>query len=116
MNFIVDIPCTLSGHDSIWITMDRLTKLTYFLPIKTTYKVIHLVSLFIAKIIQLHGVSASIVFKRDLKLNSRFWKASHHQMGTNLIISTSNHPQLDGKTKRTIQVVEDMLWACILES
>lgn len=116
MNFIVDLPRTLGGHDSIWVIMDRLTKLTYFLPIKTTYKVIHLVSLFIAKIIQLHGVSASIVFKRDIKLNFRVWKASHHQMGTNLIISTSNHPQLDGKTKKTIQVVEDMLWACILES
>ncbi|XP_058741757.1 uncharacterized protein LOC131614147 [Vicia villosa] len=57
----------------------------------------------------------SIVSDRDPKFTSRFWKAFHQEMGTNLNLSTANHPQTDGQTERTIQTIEDMLRACILE-
>lgn len=76
MDFIVDLPCRLGGCDLIWVFMDRLTKLTHFLPIKTTYKVIHLTRLFIVEIVRLHGVLTSIMSDRKM-----FWKAFHHAMG-----------------------------------
>ncbi|XP_058775585.1 uncharacterized protein LOC131649851 [Vicia villosa] len=83
--------------------------------LETTHKVIHLARLFIAEIVRLHGVPSSIVSDRDPKFTSRFWKMFHKELGTRLDMSTSNHPQSDGKTERTIQMIEDMLRACILE-
>ncbi|XP_058726825.1 uncharacterized protein LOC131598218 [Vicia villosa] len=115
MDFIVGLPRARGGYDSIWVIVDRLTKSAHFLPVKTTHKVIHLARLFIAEIVRLHGVPSSIVSDRDPKFTSRFWKAFHNEMGTRLDMSTSNHPQTDGQTERTIQTIEDMLRACILE-
>ncbi|XP_058726596.1 uncharacterized protein LOC131597956 [Vicia villosa] len=115
MDFIVGLPRVLGGHDSIWVIVDRLTKSAHFLPVKTTHKVSHLARLFVVEIVRLHGVPSSIVSDRDPKFTSRFWKAFHQEMGTNLNLSTSNHPQTDGQTERTIQTIEDMLRACILE-
>ncbi|XP_058749773.1 uncharacterized protein LOC131622747 [Vicia villosa] len=115
MDFIVGLPRVLGGHDSIWVIVDRLTKSAHFLPVKTTHKVSHLARLFVVEIVRLHGVPSSIVSDRDPKFTSRFWKAFHQEMGTDLNLSTSNHPQTDGQTERTIQTIEDMLRACILE-
>src|SRR3954468_22904576 len=115
MDFIVGLPRALGGHDSIWVIVDRLTKSAHFLLVKTTHKVSHLARLFVVEIVRLHGVPSSIVFDRDPKFTSRFWRAFHQEMGTNLNLSTSNHPQTDGQTERTIQTIEDMLRACILE-
>ncbi|XP_058759538.1 uncharacterized protein LOC131632826 [Vicia villosa] len=105
----------LGGHDSIWVIVDRLTKSAHFLPVKTTHKVSHLARLFVVEIVRLHGVPSSIVSDRDPKFTSWIWKAFHQEMGTDLNLSTSNHPQTDGQTERTIQTIEDMLRACILE-
>lgn len=93
--------------------VDRLTKSAHFLAVKTTYKVIHLTGFFIIEIMQLHGVPSSIVSDGDPKSTSRFWKTFYHAMGTSLNHNTSNHSQLDGKTERTIQTLEDMLWAYV---
>lgn len=72
MDFLVGLPCKFNGNDSICIIMDRLTKAGHFLPINTTYRVIHLARIFIAKIVRLHVVPTSIVSDRDLKFTSRF--------------------------------------------
>ena len=93
-----------------------LTKFTHFLPVKMTHKVPHLERLFIAKIVRLHGVPSDIVSDRDLKFTLRFWKEFHCEMGTRLSLSTSNHSQTDGQTERTIQTIEDMLRAYIVEN
>ncbi|XP_058784742.1 uncharacterized protein LOC131659586 [Vicia villosa] len=115
MDFIVGLPRVFGGHDSIWVIVDRLTKSAHFLPVKTTHKVSHLARLFVLEIVRLHGVPSSIVSDRDPKFTSRFWTTFHQEMGTELNLSTSNHPQTDGQTERTIQTIEDMLRACILE-
>ncbi|XP_050890368.1 uncharacterized protein LOC127095768 [Lathyrus oleraceus] len=67
-------------------------------------------------IAELHGVPTSIVSDRDPKFTSRFWKAFQQAMRSRLCLSTSNHPQTDGQTERTIQTLTDMLRACILDS
>jgi len=109
------LPRTQRGHDSIWVIVDRLTKSAHFLPVETTYKTSQYAELFISEIVKLHGVPVSIVSDRDPIFTSHFWKAFQKALGTRLKLSTSYHPQTDGQSERTIQTLEDMLRACILE-
>ena len=67
------------------------------------------------KIVRLHGVSVSIVSDRDPRFTSRFWESLQAALGTELRFSTAFHPQTDGQSERTIQTLEDMLRACVIE-
>ena len=109
MDFLVGLPRTPAGHDLIWVIIDRLTKSAHFLPVKTTYLVEKYAKVYIAEIIRLHGEPMSIVSDRDPKFTSGFWGALQKAFGTRLHLSTSHHPQTDGKSERTIQTLEDML-------
>jgi hypothetical protein len=104
-----------SGYDSIWVDVDRLTRVAHFIPIKVTYKGSQLAELYMARIVCLHGVSKKIVSDRGSQFTSSFWKIFHENMDTKLNFSSTYHPQADGQTKRTNQVLEDMLRACALK-
>ena len=54
------------------------------------------------------------VSDRDLRFTAHFWKSFQKAMGTRLTMSTTFHPQTDGQSERTIQVLKDMLRACVL--
>ena len=82
--------------------MDRLTKLTHFLPIKKTYPLSHLAKMYIEEIVRLHGIPTSIVSNRDPRFTLRFWEALHEALGTKLKFSTAFHPQTDGQIERTL--------------
>ncbi|GAU48779.1 hypothetical protein TSUD_406220 [Trifolium subterraneum] len=82
---------------------------------KSTYKASRYAEIFLEEIVKLHGVPLSIVSDRDPTFTSHFWRAFQKAMGTRLRMSTSNHPQTDGQSERTIQTLEDMLRACVLE-
>ena len=73
------------------------------------------VELYIWDIVRLHRVPLSIVSDRDPKFPSTFWKSLHKAMGTQLRFSTAFHPQTDGQSERTIQTLEDMLRACVID-
>jgi transposase InsO family protein len=109
MDFVVGLPRTTAGHDSIWVIVDRLTKSAHFLPIKTTYSVEKYAKVYIAEIVRLHGAPISIISDRDPKFTSRFWGALQKAFGTQLHLSTSYHTQTDGQSERTIQILKDML-------
>ena len=64
---------------------------------------------------RLHGVPVSIVSDRDPRFTSRFWPSLQTDLGTRLHFSTAFHPQMDGQSERTIQTLEDMLRACVME-
>jgi transposase InsO family protein len=115
MDFITGLPRTSKGCDSIWVIMDRLTKVAYFIPVKTTYKVSQLVELYMAWIVSLHGVPKKIILDRGSQFTPRFWKSFHENMDAKLNFSSTYHPQTDGQTERTNQVLEDMLRACALQ-
>jgi hypothetical protein len=115
MDFIVELPRTLKGSDSIWLIVDRLTKVAHFVPIKTTYKGTQLAELYISQIVCLHGVPNKIVSDRRSQFTSRFWKSLPESMGTKLNFSSTYHPQTDGQTERANQVLGDMLRACALK-
>jgi hypothetical protein len=115
MDFVVALPLTQRRFDSIWVIVDRLTKSAHFLPVKTTYNVEQLANVYIEEVVRLHGVPSSIVSDRDPKFTSHFWKALHKALGTRLSLSSAYHPQTDGQTERTIQSLEDLLRACVLD-
>jgi hypothetical protein len=115
MDFITGLPRTPKGYDSIWVIVDRLTKVADFIPVNTTYKGSQLAELYMARIVCLHGVQKKIVSDRGSQITSRFWKSLQENMGTKLNFSLAYHPQTDGQTERTNQVLEDMLSACALK-
>jgi len=115
MDFVMGLPNTSVGHDSIWVIVDRLTKSAHFLPIKINYSLDKLAQLYVQEIVRLHGIPLNIVSNRDPRFTSRFWKALQEAFGTQLRFSTAYHPQTDGQTERTIQTLEDMLRACVIE-
>ncbi|KAI3819398.1 hypothetical protein L1987_13229 [Smallanthus sonchifolius] len=115
MDFITKLLRTAKGHDTIWVIVDRLTKSAHFLPIRETFSSERLAEVFINEVVARHGMPLTIVSDRDTRFTSRFWKRFHEAMGTRLNISTAYHPQTDGQSERTIQTLEDMLRACIID-
>ena len=71
--------------------------------------------LYIREIVRLHGVPVSIISDRDPRFTTHFWTSFQKAMGTQLMMNTAFHPQTDGQSERTIQVLEDMLRACVLD-
>ncbi|KAI3744715.1 hypothetical protein L1987_57806 [Smallanthus sonchifolius] len=115
MDFITKLPRTSSGHDSIWVIIDRLTKSAHFLPIREDYRVEKLARIYIDEIVSHHGIPLNIISDRDSRFTSRFWQSLQSALGTRLDLSTAYHPQTDGQTERTIQTLEDMLRACVID-
>ncbi|GJV92985.1 putative nucleotidyltransferase, ribonuclease H [Tanacetum coccineum] len=115
MDFVSGLPRTPSGYDSIWVIVDRLTKSAHFLPMKKTDSIEKLTQLYLKEIICKHGVPTSIISDRDSLFTSRFWKSLQEAMGTQLDMSTAYHPETDGQSERTIQTLEDMLRACVID-
>jgi transposase InsO family protein len=100
MDFIVGLPRTQSGYDSIWVIVDRLTKVAHFIPVKTTYSRSQLAELYVSRIVCLHGVPKKIVSDRGTQFTSRFWERLHEALDTHLRFSSAYHPQADGQTER----------------
>ncbi|GJS00458.1 putative reverse transcriptase domain-containing protein [Tanacetum coccineum] len=115
MDFVTKLPRTSSGHDTICVIVDQLTKSAHFLPMREDYKMDRSVRLYLNKIIARLGVLISIISDRDSRFTSRFWQSMQEALGTRLDISTAYHPQTDGQSERTTQTLEYMLRACVLD-
>ncbi|GJY85886.1 hypothetical protein Tco_0499912 [Tanacetum coccineum] len=115
MDFITKLPRTPSGYDSIWVIVDRLTKSAHFILMNEKYKMEKLTRLYLKEIVCRHGVPVSIISDRDPRFASRFWRSLQKSLGTNLDMSTAYHPETDGQSERTIQTLEDMLRACVID-
>jgi transposase InsO family protein len=92
MDFIVGLPRTQRGYDSIWVIVDHLTKVAHFLPFRTTYSSARLAELYMERIVSLHGVPKKIVTDQGNQFTSHYWQKIHESLGTNLNFSTANHP------------------------
>jgi hypothetical protein len=115
MDFIRSLPRTQSGYDSIWVIMDRLTKVAYFIPVKTAYSGPQLVELYMSRIVCFNGVPKKIVSDRGTQFTLKFWQRLHETLDTQLRFSSAYHPQTDGQTERVNQILEDMLTTCALQ-
>ncbi|GJY43335.1 putative reverse transcriptase domain-containing protein [Tanacetum coccineum] len=115
MDFITKLPRTSSGYDTIWVIVDCLTKSAHFLPMRENDPMDKLAKLYLKKAVTKHGIPVSIICDRDGRFTSNLWRAFQKALGTQLDISTAYHPQTDGQSERTIQTLEDMLRACVID-
>ncbi|GJV78834.1 putative reverse transcriptase domain-containing protein [Tanacetum coccineum] len=115
MDFVTKLPKTSSGHDTIWVIVDRLTKSAHFIPTRETDSMETLTRLYIKEIVSRHGVPISIISDHDSHFTSRFWQSMQSALGTQLDMSTTYHPETDGQSERTIQTLKDMLRACVID-
>ncbi|GJY45082.1 putative reverse transcriptase domain-containing protein [Tanacetum coccineum] len=115
MDLVTKLPRSSSGYDAIWVIVDRLTKSAHFLPIREDYKTEKLARIYINEIVARHGVPVSIISDRDGRFASHLWQALQEALGTKLHMSTAYHPKTDGQSERTIQTLEDMLRACVMD-
>ncbi|GKD72463.1 reverse transcriptase domain-containing protein, partial [Tanacetum coccineum] len=111
MDFISKLPKSSHGFDTIWVIVDRLTKSAHFLPIRENDPLDKLVRLYLNRIVARHGIPALIIYDRDERFTSNFWRSFQKALGTDISMSTVYHPETDGQRERTIQTLKDMLRA-----
>ena len=109
MDFITGLPRVSGNFDSIFVVVDKLTKVAHLIPTRTTASAANIAQLFVREIVRLHGIPARIISNRDAKFTSKFWTAMFPSLGTLLNLSSAYHPEMDEQIERVNQVIEDML-------
>nr|GEW08824.1 putative reverse transcriptase domain-containing protein [Tanacetum cinerariifolium] len=97
------------------IVVDALSRKEQIKPLRETDTMERLTRLYLKEVASRHEVLVSIISDRDNRFTSHFWQSLQKALGTRLDMSTTYHPQTNGQSKRTIQMLKDMLRACVLE-
>jgi hypothetical protein len=99
MDFVGPFPES-GGYNYLWVVVCRLTSMVHLIPVNTEITAKELSWKYLREVVRLHGLPRSIVSDRDSKFTSKWWKELHKMIGTQLLMSTSFHPQTDGQTER----------------
>jgi transposase InsO family protein len=116
INFILGLPGTQRGKDSVFVVVDRFSKMVYFIPYHKTDNASHVNDLFFNEVVRLHGVPNTNVSNRDAMFLSHLWRTLWYKLGTKLLFSTTCHPQTDGKIEVVNRTLSTMLWAVLKDN
>jgi mannose-6-phosphate isomerase class I len=112
MDFIVDLPKSKS-FDSVFVGVDRLTKMAHFVPCNKTITGKETARLFLENVYKYHGLLDDIIFDRGTQFTSKFWQSLFKILQVKTNLSSAYHPQTDRQTERVNQVLEQYLWCFI---
>ncbi|GJR43277.1 putative reverse transcriptase domain-containing protein [Tanacetum coccineum] len=115
MDFVTKLLESSQGYDTIWVIVDRLTKSAIFLLMKETDPMEKLARMYLKEVVIRNGIPISIICDRDDRFTSNFWTSLQKALGTSLYMSTAYHLEIDGQSERTIQTLEDILRACVID-
>nr|GEX22031.1 putative reverse transcriptase domain-containing protein [Tanacetum cinerariifolium] len=115
MDFITKLPKLSQGFDTIWVIVDQLTKSAHFLPVRENDPLDKLARLYLNRIVARHRIPVSIIYDRDGRFTSNFYKSFQKALGTELSMSTTYHLETDGQSERTIQTLKDILCTCVID-
>ena len=115
MDFGDSLRRTRKLHDSIRVIVDTMTKCAHFILVKSTFKAEDYAKLYNNEILRWHGITLSIISYRGAQFTSYFWRYFQKSLVTQVKLSTVFHPQTDGQVKRTIQTLDDMLRAYVID-
>ena len=116
MDFIIGLPKSKKQNDYIFVIVDKLSKAAHFIPVKSTYKIVHSDDILLKEIFRLNGIPKEIISDRDVNFTGNFWRYLFSRLEMQLNFSIAYHLQRDKMRERVNRIVEDMLQMYVMNN